>query len=249
MLLVKLLATFFAVFVLAGDPLLGGLAVVVGLGLVVALCHRAVRANLPVEPTLVAIDLEPTPATADATAALRALGFEQLAPGYELQTPLRPAAVPFVDRSRNLLAAVYQLQQPTQRTYCDIVSLGQGGAVLTTANAPDAGNLPPPAGGRLQILADRGPAELVTAHLAGLELLRGTTFRAARVAGFGADDFVRALTDCLRAQRVGRDAAPLRTTLVALWRTLSGRSPHRAPLAAQLAQGTAVNGSSARAAH
>ena len=131
-----------------------------------------------------------------------------------------------------MLAAVYELRVPKQRALLDFVTMFDDGAMLTTASSYEAGTLPPLDGRFVQIGNGADTASLLAMHCDSVTLLRSgrqplgmRDMTAEKVAGH--------MTDCLRAQRRAFDRAPVRTTLVAFWRTLTHRNPYLVPLREQ----------------
>lgn len=203
--------------------------------------RRAIGRSLPervrIEP---ASDFAESPATHDAIADLEERGFVRL--GGPQVPNLRPAPIvfPLVHRERGLLAAVYQLRRPLPRTIVDLVTTFTRGEVLTTSNAREAATLPRAPEHFLQTKPSASVDALLALHQDGVATLRAIGLRTESTAAVSIADFVHALARHVHEQRDQLDQAPVRTTAIALWRTLFGCTLHERPLDRQLGDGRPV---------
>lgn len=234
--LLSLLAALCTGIALAGgSPGAAASAVAAMLAMVWFAVRRSIARSLPDRAHVVpvaAVDL--LPATAAAVDALAAAGFVPLGEAQRPNLEPAPVVLPFVHRDRGMLAAVYQLTEPRQRTVVDIVTTFACGAALTTSDAGDAATLPPAADNFLQIGRDAAVAALVALHQEGVSTLRAIGRRTTSTAAVSLADFVHRLLAHVRERRDAFDRAPSRTTAVALWRTLFGCRRHDRPLHEQM---------------
>jgi hypothetical protein len=206
------------------------------LGVLYVVAFAALRGALPREVCLRAAEAD---APADATAvcaALHELGFAPL--GTRMHAPLRPPVVflGFVQRSQHTFATVYEVGQPALRVHFDFVTVFEGGAMLTTVSSIEAGALPARPGAFMQILPAATKVQLLAAHRDGVSLLAVKGLRPMSTAATTPEQLHELVRASIAKQRAGFDAAPLRTTWIALWRTLTRRNPHLRPFAEQLAR-------------
>lgn len=214
-----------------GGPLPGLLAAALALAIVVRTVRRAIDRSLPREPSvepLAEVDL--LPATAARIRDLRALGFEPLGGPHVANLSPAPVVVPFVHRSAGVLAAVYQVRNPVERSVLDFVTTFASGAMLTTASSREAATLPLPPGCFLQTVHDADTAALLERHRQGMATLQHRGERPRATAATTLAEYLQRLVACLRDQRAAFERAPLRTTLTALLRSLLRLDPARGPL-------------------
>lgn len=237
MALLSLLVSLFVGITLWGDsPGTAAAAVALVLAFVWYSVRQAIPRSLPTSPRLEpAPPRELRPETTFLIADLEALGFVALGGPHRANMQPAPLVLPFVHRELGVLAAVYDLDTPQERTVLDFVTPFVDGALLGTANAREAGCLPVPEHRFLQTRHGATATELLAAHHEGIAALRAAGLRSASTAGVTLASFLDAVTACLRAQREAFDRAPARTTTLALLRTLLPLDPHRRPLAEQLA--------------
>ncbi|HPS79898.1 MAG TPA: hypothetical protein PLS53_17185 [Thermoanaerobaculaceae bacterium] len=156
--------------------------------------------------------------------AFEELGFVRAGPAVEVG--ISPPAVlqPLVHRHEPAYATVFRTGTLPAVTSVDVVSILQGerGGLTTNADVRGA-SLPGELGSLRQVFPGADPAALFRRHCEALAWLRARGLPARPVAGerFAAD-FKRAMSRQRRAFLL----TPLRTTVVAIWRTLTGRVPH-----------------------
>ncbi|MFO1077503.1 MAG: hypothetical protein U1E73_07230 [Planctomycetota bacterium] len=234
--LLHLLITLGAAVWLLWEVPYGPLLAIAGiLVLLVVVALRAVQAALPralvLEP---AGDVVLGDWTLRTVAALQELGCEPLGEIWRANSRPTPVIVPMVMRTCDVLVMVYELQLPQPRTMFDLVTLFPNGKVLTTSAFVEAGSLPAMPGNFLQILPGADAATLLSAHREAIGHLAARAQPPCSLGTLTAADAGRHLCSFLAEQRACFDAAPLRTGLVALWRTLTRRTPHLGRLLAQV---------------
>lgn len=237
--LLSLLVTLVAgIALFGGVPGGGAIGIGVALTAVWFAASRAIARGLPEHPRI-----EPAPPgdllpeTIAAIGHLQRLGFVPLGGAQQANVVPAPIVLPFVHRDRGTLAAVQELRTPRGRVVVDFVTEFVCGAVLTTSNAREAATLPPCDGQLLQTVHGAAPDALSACHREGVATLRAMGRRTVSTADTTLADFVHRMVSHLRAQRDAFDDAPVRTTTVAVWRTLFGCRRHARPLAEQVAGG------------
>ena len=234
-----LIGIMIAVVLIAGPDLLGGLGslryLVAGLLAVVGLMvflALVVHASLPSH-----LILEPADHWSGSTEAeqrvrdLEAVGFDRAGPVYRV--PTTPAALlqPLVHRSEPIYATVFRTGTLPAKVGHELVSLfeeGEGG--LTSVVDPAAVVLPAPPRVLRQVLVGATSSRLLEAHRDAMALIArtGASWRPVSAASFE-HEFSLAMV----AQRRFFISSPLRHILVALWRSVSRRSPHIGPISKQ----------------
>jgi len=113
----------------------------------------------------------------------------------------------------------------------DVVSmLDAPDGSLTTATDPAAGVLPAPDGALRQILEDASPEDMVLFHRQAIEVLEGLGVNAVGVTPSAIPGLLRR---SIARSRHKLEAAPVKNTLIAIWRTVTKRNPHLGMLAEQ----------------
>jgi len=198
----------------------------------VAFVGLSILRNLPAH--LVLRDLPPEAVPPDLRRLadeVVALGFFGAGPALEVGVSPTAVMVPLVAPAEPTYAAAYRTRTVPSVTALDFVSILDGGrGGLTSCSDPRGATLLGGPGELRQILPGATPAELLAAHREAVALLRsrGLGCRAVTPGTFGAD-----LTAAIAAQRRAFLATPLHATLVAIWRSVSGRTPHLGPLGRQ----------------
>ena len=214
---------------------LGPLRFLVAAGLVFAFLISfvavTISANLPG-------DIRLTPASEDDLGELRpivesyrAIGFSPAGP--PLLAGVSPPAlmVPLVHQAGKMYATVFRTGTVPAKTSFDVVSLlagARGG--LTTSPTPAGATLPAAAGNFRQVFNGATPPVLVKHHLAGIAYLerRGIHLKPVSAASF-TSDFKAAIAD----QRAHFLARPIRSAIVAIWRSATRLTPHTGPIEKQ----------------
>jgi hypothetical protein len=163
--------------------------------------------------------------------AYRALGFVPAGPPREAGVMPPALLVPLVHDAERCYGTVFRTGTVPAKTSFDVVSIldGERGG-LTTGPDPAGATLPAAPGELRQVFPGARIADLFARHREALAFMRsrGLAVRAVSAATFEAD-FRAAFARQRRAFR----AAPLRWALVAIWRSVTRRTPHAGPLAGQ----------------
>jgi len=200
--------------------------------LVVAAVWMAIQQNLPAEPTAEPVEDGEVPSAAwEHVEALENLGFVRTGPALLFDLQPQTLLVPLLYDERRMWGTVMHVFAPQPKTAFDVVTLVRGRDIsLTSSPEPGAGVLPVGSGELLQILRDHDAAGLVARHEESVAYLTARGL-APRVVRHGVID--KLLCDAMRRKRALFGEAPLRHTLVALWRTISKRTPFLGPIEAQ----------------
>ena len=164
---------------------------------------------------------------------IEALGFARLGPALRVHIDPEASIVPLWNAAERTYATVFASDGEPAQAHYDFVTVFEPGEVaLTSAANRSAGVLPQPRGVFLQIFPGAAPETLIERHREGRD-------HVARAAGVQprpcCADFEELLARALRRQRHAFLTAPLRNTWIALWRTVSKRTPALGPVAAQAA--------------
>ena len=159
------------------------------------------------------------------------VGFEQICGPLFIDLPTSPVVIPFHNATDAMYATVYFLQAAPSRCGCDVMSkLAPAGASLTTGMDYSTGSLPTWPGGFRQILPKASPSALVDQHRRALDFLHARGIAPLPTDPEQIEDLLR---ESFRRQRDTFTLAPVRGALIALWRMISRRNPHVAPLQEQ----------------
>jgi len=153
-----------------------------------------------------------------------ALGFVQAGPPLKVGMTPPALLVPLVHEERRTYGTAFQTGTVPAKTSFDFVSILEGDRGGLTSNSMPAGAALPAAPGSLrQVFRGAQPDEVFDGHLEALTYLssRGLPARAVST-----DTFPRDIKAGLRRQRKAFLAAPLRGTLIMLWRAATGQTPH-----------------------
>lgn len=235
--LLGLLAVIAAISWSAGEsPGQAAVALLILLAVVLVAVWRAIGRGLPREPWIEPYpDAEPLPATLRRCDELRALGFVSLGGPHVANLFPAPTVLPFVHRDAGVMAAVYELQVPAERTVLDLVTTFASGVMLTTASTREAGVLPLPPERFLQTRHGGSTADLFALHRDGIEALRAVGQQPASTKTISLAEILALMVATIRSQRAEFVRRPLLTTIRALVCVLFQRDPYRTPLAAQAA--------------
>lgn len=187
--------------------------------------------NLPADVAVTPLGRQLDPSLAELAGRIRALGFADAGPPYEIGMSPPASLVALVHPSEPVYAAVYRTGTVPPVLNFDFVSILDGfrGGLTTNPDVRGA-TLPPAPGAFRQVFPGGSVEELYTRHLEGVAFLRTRGFPCKRVsAATFVDDFKRSIA----RQREAFLASPLGTTLSALVRSVTGRVPDVGPLAAQ----------------
>lgn len=228
-----------AVVLISGPDLLTGLGALrylaVGLAAVVALMlflAVVVHSNLPSR-----LILEPVTEWSGSGEAerrvreLEALGFDRTGPIYRVPTTPAGLLQPLVHRTEPIYATVFRTGTLPAKVGHELVSLFSdrvGG--LTSVVDPAAVVLPAPTSVLRQVLVGAAPERLLEAHREAMAYLAGAglSWKPVSAASFEHD-----FTQAMVAQRRFFIHSPVRHVAVALWRSVTRRSPHLGPIAQQ----------------
>lgn len=221
---------------------LGPLRWLIGAGALFVLSLAAVAAQLAVGlPEHVGISPAQDGARADERALLaqyEALGFAPVGPPLRLE--LRPAARMQVlaHGAFGCWASVFSTTTLPRRVGHDVFSIveGERGGLSTLAD-PNGAVLPTAPGSFKQVFRGATPGELVRRHLEAVAFL---TRQGVRFAPPTEADLEGQIRRSMSRQRRAVMSNPLRASAVALWRTLTKRTPHAQPVAEQRVAAPAI---------
>lgn len=187
--------------------------------------------SLPADVGLAPLRAQPDAALQALGTRLRALGFVDAGPPYEVAVSPPASMLAFVHPAEPIYAAAYRTGTIPAVLNYDFVSILDGfrGGLTTNPDVRGA-TLPPAPGSFRQVVPGGSVEELLARHRDGLVYLkgRGLHCKAVSAASF-VDDFKRSL----KLQREAFMASPIRTTLAAVGRAVTKRVPEIGPLAAQ----------------
>lgn len=193
------------------------------LGLLVAFVALQIGRSLPEDVALTPLS-EPSSHLEPGVRAFEELGFVRAGPAVEVG--ISPPAVlqPLVHRHEPAYATVFRTGTLPAVTSVDVVSILQGerGGLTTNADVRGA-SLPGELGSLRQVFPGADPAVLFKRHCEALAWLRARGLPARPVSG---DQFAVDFKRAMSRQRRAFLLAPMRTTVVAIWRALTGRVPH-----------------------
>lgn len=215
---------------------LGALRWLINLGLCLGLFLLSVPllvlANLPES-----IKIEPA-TTGDAGRRMQGVSMQLESLGFTpaagpLRVHISPSAIVlgFVHSSQPIYATVFETTTVPKKMTFDFVSIahdGEGG--LTTGTEPDGAVLPASAGAFRQVFPTLRPDKLFQKHLDGLEYLRS---RGVHMRALSADMFQRDLSSAIAKQRQHFLKAPIRGSLLTLWRASTKKIPFLGPIQRQ----------------
>jgi len=213
----------------AWRPLLLAAFLVIGLVVFTALQFPLTLPRDPhVEP---ALSQEVPSDIASLVASLTALGFEPLGPPLRIE--MRPAAFlwPLVSRQLNCFGNVFCTTTIPRKTGFEFISVVEDDrGWLTSLAAPHGFVLPAAPGSFRQALPGAKPDALLQYHLAAHRFLESQGIRFTHEPEGTPSERVRR---SLMLQRKVVMQRPLSSAVVAIWRTLTKRTPFHAPIAKQ----------------
>lgn len=192
--------------------------------LLISVVAWVILANLPAKLTM-----EPV-SDGDVHPELRRLGEQILAQGFHQAGPPRrvnvaPAAIliGFVHESEPVYATAFRTENVKPKTSYDFVSIlhGEQGGLTTNAD-PDGAVLPAGPGSLRQVFPGQAPAVLFRKHMDGLAYLYK---RKVYCRPISADLLEQDFGAAMSRQREMFLAAPLRSTLITLWRAATKQIP------------------------
>jgi hypothetical protein len=207
------------------------LGAVVCFALLVGFIAAVIGMNLPADVAIAPLHGQPDMALQSLATRLRALGFADVGPPYEVGVSPPASMMAFVHPNEPIYAAVYRTGTIPAVVNFDFVSILDGFRGGLTSNPDVRGaTLPPAPGSFRQIFPGRQVEDIFARHREGVAFLGGRGFSCKPVNGACfVDDFKRALG----RQREAFLASPIRTTLAALARTITKKVPDIGPLSGQ----------------
>jgi hypothetical protein len=200
--------------------------------LLLAFTAYQLSANLPADPPLEpAAEAEVSGELRDLGTRYEALGFQRVGPPVTVGISPPALMVAFVHEAERTYGTAFRTTTLPPKTAFDCVSILDGDRGGLTTGAEPAGAAIPAARGSLRQVFPKASVEQVfTRHRQGLAHLRSRGLAARAVS---ASTFPRDFASSFRRQREAFLAAPLRGTVVTLWRAATGRTPHIGPIATQ----------------
>ncbi len=205
-------------------PLGLGLNLGVGALLLLSVVALIMITNLPAELRLEPIPDSVIPGELRTLAErMQGLGFDAAGPAWKVNVSPAATMLGFVHRSEPVYATAFRTNTMPAKTAFDFVSILEGDrGGLTTMAEPGGAALPEGPGGFRQVLPGGSPEQLFRSHLEGLRWLAE---RGARPRNVSAGDFQPDFTRAMARQRALVTAAPIRSTLIALWRAGTKKVP------------------------
>jgi hypothetical protein len=199
---------------------------------VIPVVYFTILRNLPENLGLTPVDDDDLPpGIFDVMACYEDLGFERLEPAWRLDLLPKPMLVGYCHPGEGMLATVYWIPtRPPRLGYDCITPLEPDESGLTTGMDLSAGGLPLPPGCFFQLFPGAAVEELVAHHREAVAYLRERGLPARRPDPAAFEEKLRA---SFRRQRRTFVRTRLRNTLLALWRAVTKRTPHRGSLARQ----------------
>lgn len=159
--------------------------------------------------------------------AFRAAGFELA--GGPLKVGMMPPAVlvPMIDKQGQMYGTIYRTSTDPPKTSYDIVSVLEPQGALTTGCAVEGGSLPAAPGQFMQIFPGADVQILRQRHQEALTALERKGLRARLVS---AASFPRDFRDAINRMRAHFWTRPIRHTAIAVYRSMTGTTPHVGPI-------------------
>ena len=198
-----------------------------------------IAANLPARIKLTPIKQQNvTNEMMDVFLAYQQAGFKLAGQPLRVGTSPPAVLVPLVDDQEPMYGTIFRTTTAIPKTSCDIVSILEPYGVLTTSAAPEGAALPSAPGAFFQVFPEKDVATLRTRHVEALNFLRRAGVRVKPVSGESfPEDFRTAIT----TQRHHFLSNPVWHTIVTVWRSVTGTSPHIGPVRAQSAARRTMN--------
>ncbi len=179
----------------------------------------------PIDPKMV------TEHMMDVFLAFQDAGFQLAGPPLRVETAPAAILVPLIDSTGQVYGTIFRTGTQPPKTACDMVTLfAHPKAGLTTGANPEGASLPAPPGSFFQVFTGADVSTLYRQHIAALELLKknGLQVKPATPQSFP-DDFREAISE----QRRHFMTNPIWHTLVVIYRSSSGSTPHLGPIQQQ----------------
>jgi hypothetical protein len=210
-------------------PMAWGVHGALCLGLLLSIVALVILGALPAQLAIEPLPHGPIPDDLRQIAdRLAALGFRPAGPPRRVCMSPAATLLPFVHGSEPVYATAFRTGTVPAKTSFDFVSiLGDERGGLTTGADPAGAVLPEGTGSLRQVFPGASLEKLYGKHLEALGWLRQQGIAARAVS---AGTFERDFTAAIARQRSTFLAAPLRGTLVTLWRAASKRVPFVGPL-------------------
>lgn len=197
----------------------------------VAFVAVLIAVNLPAEVRLTPQTGPPPAELAGLVARYAALGFVPAGPPMEVGISPPGVMVAFVHERERAYGTIFRTNTVPAKVAFDFVSLLEGGHGGLTSSAEVAGaTLPADPGDLRQVVPGATVEQVFERHRAAVAWLatRGLACRAV-CAGRFVDDFRSAIAD----QRRSVLANPLKSAVIAIWRSATRTTPHLGPLEQQ----------------
>ena len=209
-----------------------GVLIVLGITLVLTppAVYYAIMRQLPENVGIREIGRERVPDEVERLAArYEHGGFRRVLQPMTFDLPNETIMVALQDES-GAIGTIYKIGGERGRVAYDVVSILAGDAVLTTAQDHGAGVLPAAEGTLRQIIEGARPEDLIRHHRSTVEELDRLGIPAIPVAPTAIPGLLRR---SFRVNRAQMEKAPVKHTLVALWRTITKKNKHIGMLADQ----------------
>jgi hypothetical protein len=226
-------------FLIVSPPQFLGLPFLVRMALILPLAAGAmlaffmfmIGASLPADVKLRPIDQRNvTEGMLDLYNGYREAGFDLA--GAPLKVEVNPPAVlvPLTDGQGQMYGTIFRTGTDPPRTACDIVTVFEPEGALTTGSLPEGAALPMPPGAFVQIFRDADIRTMRDRHLEALQYLasQGVRLKPATAQNFPGD-FRRSMN----RMRDHFWTNPLWHTLITVYRSSTGNTPHEGAVAKQ----------------
>lgn len=220
------LAVALPYFELESDPWQIGVFAVLGAGGLFLVLLFAILRALPERVEYVAAREDDVPPEArDVVLHYEALGFERV--GAPMWVKLNPVVilVGMVHRGEAMFGTVYQTTTPRLTVFDFVTMLEVEGAGLTSSAHVYAGTQPAAPGDLRQIFPGLDAPAVFERHRQGVAFLQRKGIRPWKAVTADLDLFQELLRASLARARKTFLKAPVRNTLIAVWRTVSKRVP------------------------
>jgi len=199
--------------------------------LLVGFVALLIASNLPADVKMVPSQASLPPGMVSLEGEFRALGFVPVGPPLEVGTAPPALVQAFVHDEARAYGTVFRTGTLPARVAFDCFSLLAGGRGGLSSGAERGGAVLPAGPGSLsQIIPGASVARLFAVHRRALEFLcvRGLVARPVSAATFETD-----FRNGLARQRRSFLRAPLRSAVIAIWRTATRTTPHLGPIEGQ----------------
>jgi hypothetical protein len=216
------------------------LVAVLAFGLVVAFVGAVISSNLPEDVVLTPLDKTPDPSLTALGQRIAAMGFEPVGGLYRVEMSPAATMLAYVHPRVPVYAAVYRTGTVPAVTSFDFVSILHGDRAGLTSGADPRGATLPGGPGTLRQVFPKASAEDVAArHREALDHLEALGLPARAVS---AETFIADFKMSMRRQREAFFAAPISSTVIAIWRSATSSTPHIGRLQDQAVARTQIQG-------